>query len=102
MIDVSINDDYAVLTTTNYGFYYGYEYDFEEDEDGDTHEIWGFVANGNDGKLFGITAEEMEKMENCPDKWDCEKMLLFGIGIFMNKYVSDLEEYKSMYEGLCK
>ena len=102
MIDITISDDYAVLTTTNYGFYYGYEYDFEENEDGDTHEIWGFSVNGNDGKLFGITADEMEKMENCPSKWDCEKMLLFGIGIFLNKYVSELEEYKSMYEGLCK
>ena len=29
MIDITINDDYAVLTTTNYGFYYGYEYDMK-------------------------------------------------------------------------
>ena len=46
-IDVHVNDDYAVLTTTNYGFYYGYEFDSKESEDGDTEEIWGFeVCDG--------------------------------------------------------
>ena len=91
MIDVSINDDYAVLTTTNYGFYYGYEYDYEEDKYGDTHEIWGFEVNGNNGKLFRISADDMKKIENCPDKWNCEKMLLFGIGLFFNKLPDNLE-----------
>ena len=91
MIDIAINDDYAVLTTTNYGFYYGYEYDFEEDKYGDAHEIWGFEVNRNDGKIFRISADEMAKIKNCPDKWNCEEMLLFGIGLFFNKLPENLE-----------
>lgn len=85
MIDVTINDDYAVLTTTNYGFYYGYEYDKKECECGETEEIWGFEVNGNNGKLFGISFDDMKKIKGCPDKWDCNEMLLFGIGLFINK-----------------
>lgn len=90
MIDITISDDYAVLTTTNYGFYYGYEYGFEEDKYGDTHEIWGFEVNGNGGKIFRISADEMAKIKNCPDKWNCEEMLLFGIGLFFNKLPENL------------
>ena len=85
MIDVTINDDYAVLTTTNYGFYYGYEYDKKECECGETEEIWGFEVNGNNGKLFGISFDDMKNIKGCPDKWDCNEMLLFGIGLFINK-----------------
>ncbi len=91
MIEITISDDYAVLTTTNYGFYYGYEYDFEEDKYGDTHDIYGFEVNGNDEKIFRISANDMKKIKNCPDEYDCEKMLLFGIGLFFNKLPSNLE-----------
>ncbi len=91
MIDLAINDDYAVLTTTNYGFYYGYEYDMKECKCGETEEIWGFEVNGNNGKLFGISVDDMEKIKGCPDKWDCEKMILFGIGLFFNKLPEDLK-----------
>lgn len=94
MIDIAINDDYAVLTTTNYSFYYGYEYDKKECECGETEEIWGFEVNGNDGKLFRmfrISADDMKKIKGCPDKWECEKMLLFGIGLFFNKLPEDLK-----------
>lgn len=91
MIDLAINDDYAVLTTTNYGFYYGYEYDTKECECGETEEICGFEVNGNNGKLFGISYDDMKKVKGCPDKWDCEKMLLFGIGLFFNKLPEDLK-----------
>jgi hypothetical protein len=90
MIDVTISGDYAVLTTTNYGFYYGYEYDTKECECGETEEIWGFEVNGNNGKLFGISADDMKKIKGCPDKWDCEAMLLFGIGLFINEAKIDL------------
>lgn len=90
MIDITINDDYAVLTTTNYGFYYGYEYDTKECECGETEEIWGFEVNGNNGKLFGISADDMKKIKGCPNEWDCDAMLLFGIGLFINKATIDL------------
>ena len=91
MIDVSISDDYAILITNNYRFYYGYEYNFEEDIYGDTREIWGFEVNGNNEKIFRISADEMSKIKDCPNKWDCEKMLLFGIGLFFNKLPENLE-----------
>ena len=87
---VSAVKDYAVLTTTNYSFYYGYEYDTKECECGETEEIWGFEVNGNNGKLFGISADDMKKIKDCPDIWDCEAMLLFGIGLFINEVTIDL------------
>jgi len=85
MIDVSINDDYAVLNTTNYGFYYGYEFDTKECTCGDTEEIWGFEVNDNDRPIFGISYEEMSKYKDCPSQWECEKCLLFGIGLWVEK-----------------
>ena len=32
----------------------------------------------------------MKKIKDCPDKWNCEEMLLFGIGLFINKVTIDL------------
>ena len=32
-----------------------------------------------------ISADDMKKIKGCPDKWDCEAMLLFGIGLFINE-----------------
>lgn len=85
-IDVHINDDYAVLTTTNYGFYYGYEFDSKESEDGDTEEIWGFeVCDGEKIGAFRISYEKMSEFESCPDKWECDKCLLFGIALWLEK-----------------
>ena len=83
-VDVSIASDYAILSTPNYSFYYGYEYDTKEDEDGDTTEVWGFEVTNNHKKVFRISADEMEKYKNCPGRWECNEMLLFGIGLFMS------------------
>ena len=82
-VDVSINDDYAVLRTNNYGFYYGYEFDSKECECGNTIEIWGFEVNSNDRPIFSISYEDMEKHKECPSKWQCEECLLFGIGLWV-------------------
>lgn len=86
--EVIINDDYAVLTSANYCFYYGYEFDRKELNDGDEEDIWGFEVSKDSKKVFRISADEMEKYKNCPSKWQCEKMLLFGIGL----YLSDKED----------
>lgn len=82
-VDVSIASDYAILSTPNYSFYYGYEYDIKEDEDGDTTEIWGFEVTNNNKKVFRISVDEMEKYKRCPNKWECNEMLLFGIGLYI-------------------
>lgn len=87
MIDVHISDDYAILNTTGYGFYYGYEFDTKECDCGDTEEIYGFeVSNDKSPSIFRISYEEMSKhYDNCPEQWDCEKCLLFGIGLWLDK-----------------
>lgn len=84
-MNVSISDDYAVLDTKNYSFYFGYEFDIEETEDGDTREIWGFEVIKNDERIYGIPYDKMKKMKNCPSIYDCEECLLFGIGLFIEK-----------------
>lgn len=82
--EIIINDDYAVLTSANYYFYYGYEFDRKELENGDEEEIWGFEVSKDNKKVFRISADEMEKYKNCPNRWQCEKMLLLGIGMYLS------------------
>lgn len=82
-IDISISDDYAVMSSYNYGFYYGYEFDKKECECGETEEIWGFEVDDNEEEQFRISYEDMEKYPDCPEKWDCEKCLLFGIALYL-------------------
>lgn len=86
MVDVTINDDYAVLSTDKYHFYYGYEFDSKECECGNTIEIWGFEAkiNGTE-KIYRISREEMMKLKGCPNIWKCDEMLLFGIGLYLKE-----------------
>lgn len=83
-IEVYINDDYATLHTYNYGFYYGYEFDRKECECGETEDVWGFeVCDEYKIGAFRISYEEMSKYENCPSQWECDKCLLFGIGLWL-------------------
>lgn len=88
-MSVTINDDYAVLDSEIYSFYYGYEFDRKECECGETEEIWGFEVIKGHEKVFRISADDMEKQKGCPDKWDCSEMLLFGIGLYLDKGVKD-------------
>lgn len=76
-IDISISDDYAAISTYNYGFYYGYEFDSNNDED-----IWGFETCEDD-KPFRISYDEMSKYKDCPSQWECTECLLFGIGLWL-------------------
>lgn len=117
---VAINDDYAVLNTDKYYFYYGYEYERKETRDGESVEIWGFeVSDANNKKIFRISADQMEKKNDCPYRWDCAKMLLFGIGLFLkeenkktqycpydnrcgNLYDCTREEYETMKQSNIK
>lgn len=83
-INIAINDDYATMSTYNYGFYYGYEFDSKEDEDGDTIDIFGFEVDDNSTNYnYRISYEEMSKFKNCPNQWECDKCLLFGIGLYL-------------------
>lgn len=81
--EVIINDDYAILTSANYYFYYGYEFNIKELDDDDEY-IWGFEVTKNNKSVYRISADEMEKYKNCPNQWQCEKMLLFGIGMYLS------------------
>lgn len=85
IIDLAINDDYSILKTPDYYFYYGYEFDRKEDEDGDDMDIYGFEVTKNNESVFRISTEEMEKVIGCPKCGSCEDMLLFGIGIYLNQ-----------------
>lgn len=81
-IQLSISDDYAVLDLKNFSFYYGYEYG----RDLTDNEVWGFYLEDNKRvRLFQITLDEMKKIKNCPDQWNCKSMLIFGIGLYLNK-----------------
>lgn len=82
-IDITINDDYAVMSSYNYGFYYGYEFDSKEDEEGDTTEVFGFEADDNNSTNYRISYAEMEQYPDCPKQWECDKCLLFGIGLYL-------------------
>lgn len=83
-VEIYINDDYATLSTYNYGFYYGYEFDKKEYENGDTDEVFGFeVCEEEKIGAFRISYKEMQKHNNCPEQWQCDKCLLFGIGLWL-------------------
>lgn len=86
MKDIIINqyfsDDYAGLEFGKFKFYYGYEYGRDIHDD----EVWGFyLQNEKKERLFQITKDEMENIKNCPKNDGCQSMLVFGIGIYLNK-----------------
>jgi len=69
---VSINDDYAVLSTKNASFYYGYEITIND--------MWCFEAKFNDEKItipFNKLGAEKRDVVEC---------LLMGIGWILAKY----------------
>ncbi len=78
-VEVYINDDYAVLNTENYDFYYGYEYD----ETNYDEPVYGFEVRNDIESLFRISYEKMQKYNNCPELSQCDKCLLFGIGLWL-------------------
>ena len=83
-IDISIKNDYAILTTEKYSFYYGYEFDTRECECGNTIDVWGFKVVKDNRGVFEISEKELLKHPSCPyDSKDCAKMLFFGIGLFL-------------------
>ena len=70
---VSINDDYAVLSTKNASFYYGYEVKINE--------MCCFEAKFNDEKIT-IPFSKL----GVSDEWDVVECLLSGIGLILAKY----------------
>ncbi len=88
---IEINDDYAILSTKNYCFYYGYEFDKKICGCGDEKEIWGFEVKKDSINVFRISADEMQEYKDCPNKWQCEKMLLFGIGLYLDNVEKEKE-----------
>jgi len=70
---VSINDDYAVLSTKNASFYYGYEVTINN--------MWCFEAKFNDEKIT-IPFSKL----GVDDQWEVVECLLSGIGLILAKY----------------
>lgn len=91
-INISISDDYATLSTYNYGFYYGYEFGYDEEIE---EEIYGLEIQDWDSTQYRISYEEMAVHPNCPDKRECDKCLLYGIALFLElKKQNIIEKYK--------
>lgn len=88
-MDITISDDYAVLDTGIFGFYYGYE--FGKDEEG--NDVYGFEVVKNGEKIYRISYEDMKQQKYCPDKWDMEECLLFGIGLYVNIMARKINPY---------
>ena len=70
---ISINDDYAVLTTKNASFYYGYEVKINE--------MCCFEAKFNDEKIT-IPFNQL----GVEDEWNVVECLMMGIGLILAKY----------------
>ena len=91
-INISINDDYSALSTLNYGFYYGYEFDYDEESEED---IFGLEIQDEDGSQYRISYMEMSSYPNCPNGWDCDKCLLYGVALFLElKRQNKIDKYK--------
>ena len=92
MSDFYYSDDYAGLTFTGGGFYYGYEHSICKecgnknngeycDEHEDADRDWCFVANINDTEIV-IPYSQL----GCRDMFDVVGCLNKGIGIILSKY----------------
>ena len=83
-LEVYESSDYAGMKLNGFDFYYGYEYG----KDLIGEEVWGlYMENSKRERIFQLTQAEMKKLPNCPDQFDCSKMLLFGIGIYLNQLI---------------
>lgn len=78
MIDIGISDDYAVLETDEYTFYYGYEHVNDDDE-------WMFVVRANDidgnNLLFSRSQSQIEELTD--RLYSTSEYLLIGIALFL-------------------
>lgn len=72
--------DYAGLQVGDHQheFYYGYEYD--SDAEG---AIWGFFVTWEGTRLWGVPYTQMAQHPGCPDQFETQDCLLFGIGLWL-------------------
>jgi len=74
-VDLAYSDDYAVLLSGSFQFYYGYE-DVDQDDN------WCFTVKENGVETFRISTEWIEKNTNI-DRLDSPRdYLLIGISIW--------------------
>lgn len=85
MIEIRINDDYAVLEIKEYEFYYGYEHIIDTE--------WAFYAkNKETGVMTSYTADTL--IEYCDsDLKNPVDFLFAGIGLFINNRLIDYENF---------
>lgn len=72
--------DYAVLEVKGQRFYYGYELKYDPMGD----EVWGFECITEAGAhTHQRPYETMAQLSGCPDQFDTQGCLLFGIGLWI-------------------
>ena len=93
MIEIGNNDDYSILNTKEYDFYFGYEYvrlsngkyrahTAIKDKEQSLDYEWCFTVT--DKKLKKIIYKKpVSKLAG--DSFECYDNLLYGIGLFLNK-----------------
>jgi len=75
---VGISDDYAVLETGIYTFYYGYEEEVNDE--------WAFVAKKGKNEVARYSKSFIENNSDIKNRSDePDYYLLAGIGLFLNK-----------------
>lgn len=93
--------DYAGLEMGNLAFYYGYEQLYPalgpDEEETDEHE-WAFVVfyKGKEQRRIGfsqILKRVSDSYGNSLDMYECEKVLIAGIGVYLQDKLVKGERY---------
>lgn len=74
-LDYARSDDYAVLTSGRYEFYYGYE--------SAVADVWHFTVKENGKEVFSMSDDEINEVYPDSLGFDCADMLLAGIGVWL-------------------
>jgi hypothetical protein len=74
-LDLVCSDDYAILDSGRYYFYYGYEEEIDDE--------WCFVVKENNKILLKITTSEIERKIDGFRLNSTQDYLLSGIGIWL-------------------
>lgn len=74
-IDYGHSDDYAVLNTGRYEFYFGYEHEIEDNP--------GFYVKENGKIIKEFSSKELDKIAPSYFDGDVRGYLICGIGLFL-------------------
>jgi hypothetical protein len=83
-VRVTTAGDYATLAAGGWSFYYGYEFGTTGGDDPES--VWGFEAKRDGGVGMRLGYDGMRTIPGCPDQFECQDCLLFGIGVYLASY----------------